>query len=292
MDPSASPALYRGMTRAELDAAYNNGAAVSDSASWAQAWHGRSARAQQREGVRLDIPYAGGERTKFDYLPAGVTKAPLFAFIHGGYWVRNSRDLFSFLASGPNAHGIDFVSIGYTLAPQARLPQIVDEIRQCLTYLATRAGDLGFDRERIFVGGWSAGGHLAAMTCDHPAVRGALPISGVFDLEPLSLNYLNEPLQLTADDIRTLSPLHHLRAGLPPQRLVVGGSELPELQRQSRDYAAAAEKQNLGVKVRVLSGHHHYSILDELAKPDGDVTTELIRLIADAPGADREPPRH
>ena len=287
MTLSASSALYRGMNRAELDAAYNNGAAVSDSTTWTESWRERSAQAQQKPGVRLDIPYADGERTKFDYFPAGAAKAPLFAFIHGGYWVRNSRDLFSFLATGPNAHGIDFVSIGYTLAPQTRLPKIVDEIRQCLTYLATRADDLGYDRERIFVGGWSAGGHLTAMTCDHPAVRGALPISGVFDLEPLSLNYLNEPLQLTLEDIQTLSPLHHLRTGLPPQRLVVGGSELPELQRQSRDYAAAAEKQNLDVKMRVLQGHHHYSILDELAKPDGGITSDLVKLISDASGAAR-----
>ncbi len=281
MNTSPSPALYRGMDRATLDAAYNNTAAVADSAAWMETWRRRSAQAQQAPGVRLDIPYADGERTKFDYFPAGKAQAPLFAFIHGGYWVRNSRDLFSFLATGPNARGVDFVSVGYTLAPQARLSQIVDEIRQCLTSLAAQADELGFDRTRIFVGGWSAGGHLTAMTCDHPAVRGALPISGIFDLEPVSLNYLNEPLQLTPQDIEILSPQRRLRAGLPPQRLVAGGNELPELQRQSRDYAATAQTRHLDVTARILPGHHHYSILDELAKPDGEITNELMKLIAE-----------
>jgi arylformamidase len=269
------------MDRAALDAAYDNSAAVKDSAAWLDAWRGRSAQVRQGRGARLDVPYADGERTKFDYFPAGVAKAPLFVFIHGGYWVRNSRDMFSFLAAGPNARGIDFVSVGYTLAPQARLAQIIDEIRQCLTHLAAHADDFGFDRARIFVSGWSAGGHLAAITCDHPAVRGALPISGIFDLEPLSLNYLNAPLQLTAEDIETLSPLHRLRAGLAPQRPVVGGNELAELQRQSRNYAAAAQAQHLDVSARILPGHHHFSILDELAKPDGEITNELVKLIAD-----------
>ena len=276
----SSPVLYRGMDRAALDAAYDNSAAVKDSAAWLDAWRGRSAQIRQGRGVRLDIPYADGERTKFDYLPASPAKAPLFVFIHGGYWVRNSRDMFSFLAAGPNARGIDFVSVGYTLAPQARLAQIEGEIRQCLTHLSAQADHLGFDREQIFVGGWSAGGHLAAITCDHPAVRGALPISGIFDLEPATLNYLNEPLQLTTDDIATLSPQRRLRAGLASQRLVVGGNELAELQRQSRDYAAAAKAQNLDVTARILPGHHHFSILDELAKPDGEITNELAKLIA------------
>jgi arylformamidase len=281
MSLTPSPALYRGMDRATLDAAYNNSAAVKDSAAWTEDWRRRSAQVRQGRGVRLDIPYADGERTKFDYVPAGVAKAPLFVFIHGGYWVRNSRDMFSFLAAGPNAHGIDFVSVGYTLAPQARLAQIVDEIRRCLTHLAAHADDLGFDRARIFVSGWSAGGHLAAITCDHPAVRGALPISGIFDLEPVALNYLNEPLQLTAEDIAILSPQRRLRAGLAPQRLVAGGNELAELQRQSRDYAAAAQAQHLDVTARILPGHHHFSILDELAKPDGEITNELVKLIAE-----------
>lgn len=288
MSLPSPPILYRNMDRAALDAAYNNGAAVSVSAAWMDSWRARSAQARQRPGVQLDIPYAAGERTRFDYFPSGTAGAPLFAFIHGGYWVRNSRDLFSFLATGPNARGIDFVSIGYTLAPQARLAQIVGEIRKCLTHLAARTGDLGYDRERVFVGGWSAGGHLAAMTCDHPAVRGALPISGIFDLEPLSLNYLNESLHLTPEDVRLLSPLRHLRAGLPPQRLVAGGNELPELQRQSRDYAAAAAAiAHLDVQMRILPGHHHYSIIDELANPDGTITNDLVRMIESMPRATR-----
>lgn len=285
MNLPPSPVLYRGMDRAALDAAYNNSAAVKDSAAWTEEWRSRSAQARRGHGVRLDIPYADGERTRFDYFPAGSARAPLFVFIHGGYWVRNSRDMFSFLTAGPNARGIDFVSIGYTLAPQARLAQIEGEIRQSLTHLAAHADELGFDRARIFVGGWSAGGHLAAITCDHPAVRGALPISGIFDLEPVALNYLNEPLQLTAEDIATLSPQRRLRAGLAPQRLMAGGNELAELQRQSRDYAAAAQAQQLDVSARILPGHHHFSILDELAKPDGEITNELAKLIAETSGA-------
>ncbi|WP_164230731.1 alpha/beta hydrolase, partial [Stenotrophomonas maltophilia] len=74
------------------------------------------------------------------------------------------------------------------------------------TYLADHAEEMGFDKNRIYVSGWSAGGHLASMACEHPAVRGALPISGIFDLEPLALNYINDALQFTQDTVERLSP--------------------------------------------------------------------------------------
>ncbi|MBX9710590.1 MAG: alpha/beta hydrolase [Xanthobacteraceae bacterium] len=278
-------AIFRGMDRATLDAAYNNSAAVTDSPEWVDRWRTRSvsARASQgaKSGIRLDIPYGALERTKFDYFPAGAANAPLLVFIHGGYWVRNSYDMFAFLTAGPNAHGINFASIGYTLAPQARLSQIFAETGQCLTYLADHADELGFDRNNIFVTGWSAGGHLAAMMIEHAAVRGALPISGIFDLEPLSLNYINDALQFTKDDIEKLSPLRRLGKTTVPMRLVAGGNELPELQRQTRDYAEAARALSLKVSNETLPGHHHFSILDELAKPDGLITRELLKLIAE-----------
>jgi arylformamidase len=274
--------IFHGMDRAALDAAYNNSAAVADNPAWLESWRTRSAAARQAEEVRLDIPFGPLERTKLDYFPSGEKNAPLLVFIHGGYWIRNSRDMFSFLAVGPNAHGVNFTSVGYTLAPQASLSQIAGEITTCLTWLADHAAELGFDRDKIFVSGWSAGGHLAAMAGEHPAVAGALPISGIFDLEPLSMNYINDALQFTQDEVETLSPLRRLGKAKVPMRLVAGGNELPELQRQTRDYAQAARALGLKAGDEVLPDHHHFSILDELAKPDGGITRALLRLIADA----------
>src|SRR5216684_6186076 len=178
-------AVYRGMDRPALDAAYNNSAAVADSADWVARWRARSAEVRASSAARLDIPYGPRPRERLDYLTSGRKQAPLFVFIHGGYWQRNEKETFAFVAEGPLAHGIDVVLVGYTLAPEARLGEIVAEIRQALTFLAERAGDFGFDRNRMFVGGWSAGGHLTAAVSNHPAFRGGVPISGIFDLEPI-----------------------------------------------------------------------------------------------------------
>jgi arylformamidase len=276
--PTAATAIYRGMERAALDAAYNNGAAVAESENWLARWRALSAAVRSGPGTRLDIPYGRGPRARFDYFASGAARAPLFMFLHGGYWQRNDKDMFAFLANGPRAHGIDVALVGYTLAPDARLTDIVGEIHLALTILCERSGEFGFDRDRLFVGGWSAGGHLTAMVSDHPAFRGGIPISGIFDLEPIALNYLNEKLNLDRHEIATLSPLRVLRDQTPPLQLFVGSDELPELKRQSETYAVAAQSRGLPVTLSVVPGRHHYSILDELSRPEGTITRALIKL--------------
>jgi len=280
--PAEATAIYCGMDRAALDAAYNNGAAVADSADWLARWRELSAAVRSGPRARLDSPYGSRPRARFDYFPSGAARAPLFVFIHGGYWQRNDKDMFAFLADGPRAHGIDVAVVGYTLAPEARLTHIVGEIRQALDALHERAEDFGFDRDWLFVGGWSAGGHLTAIVSDHPAFRGGLPISGIFDLEPIALNYLNDKLALDANEIATLSPLRVLRDCSPPLQLFVGSDELPELRRQSASYAEAAGERGLPVALTVLPARHHFSILDELARPDGAITRALLDLIEES----------
>src|ERR1700747_1642056 len=139
--PAPATAVYRGMARAAIDAAYNNSAAVVDSADWLARWRELSAAVRASPRARLDISYGSRPRARFDYFPAGAARAPLFVFIHGGYWQRNDKDIFAFLAEGPRAHGIDVALVGYTLAPDVRLTDIVEEIRQALSVLRERANE-------------------------------------------------------------------------------------------------------------------------------------------------------
>src|SRR5262245_3630509 len=223
---AATKSIYRGMDRAALDAAYNNSVAVADSAQLIARASERSAAVRAGPGARLDVRYGSRPRERLDYFSSGATKPPLFVFIHGGYWQRNDKDMFAFVADGPRPHGIDVALVGYTLAPDVRLTDIVAEMHRSLTFLSERAGEFGFDRDKLFVGGWSAGGHLTATVAGHPACCGGIPVSGIFDLEPIALNYLNEKLQLDSTEIATLSPLLVLPDRMPPLRVFVGGQEL------------------------------------------------------------------
>lgn len=271
---------FADLDQAQKDAAYNNSMAVSDSPARLQDWENRSAICRALPSSRLDIRYGDKPNNRFDYFASGAPDAPVFIFIHGGYWQRNSKEVFGFVSTGPCAHGINVATIGYTLAPEASLSEIVNEVFRAIDCIAGLSGELGFDPARIFVGGWSAGGHLAALAADRAVVRGVISISGIFDLAPIEMTYLNHDLKLQPFEIETLAPIRNLSRRNPPVMLFAGDRELPELQRQSRDYLASALEAGLDVSMTVLEGLNHYTIMEELAAPEGLLTRGLVELVA------------
>lgn len=270
---------YRGMDRAALDAAYNNTLAVADSARLLADFDARSERMRREHGTALDLRYGPAPRNRIDYF-AGAKGAPLLVFIHGGYWQMRAKETFSFLAAGPLAHGIHVACIGYTLAPDISLGGIVGEVRAAFAWLAAHAADHGADAGRLYVSGWSAGGHLTAMCMDDPLVSGGLAISGIYDLEPVSRCYLNDKLGLCETDVERLSPLRRMQDSSTPLMLAYGGAELPELQRQSEEYAAARQKAGLTGRLLRIDNCNHFTILEELARPEGALTALLLDLIS------------
>jgi arylformamidase len=268
--------IWRGMTRAQLDAAYNNSAAVKNSAQKLADWTERSKRMRAEKGELLDLIYGPRPRNRIDVFRCGATRAPLLVYVHGGYWQRNAKEFYACLAAGPMARGIDVALVGYTLAPEATLTQIVDEVRAAVRWLRKEGPGRGVAAGKVVVSGWSAGGHLTAMA--HGEADAGVAISGVFDIEPCRLNYLNEKLNLTADEVLALSPIRQLPARSSPLVITYGTAELPELQRQSRDYHAARAAATLPSELLPLAGHDHFSILEELAEPRGQLTEAVVRL--------------
>jgi acetyl esterase/lipase len=264
--------LWRGMTRAELDVAYNNSAAVANSAEKLAEWTTRSAALRQLHPELLDVAYGPRARNRIDIFRCGRQAAPLFVFIHGGYWQRNTKEMFACMAEGPLAHGFDAALIGYTLAPDARLTEIVAETHDAIRWLRREGPRHGVGRGKLIVSGWSAGGHLTAMAMDLPEVDGGLTISGIFDVEPCRLNYLNDKLRLTAEEAAAMSPVLHLPRRAAPLAVAYGMKELPELQRQSEHYWRVRSAAALPTMVHPLAGHDHFSILEELAIHDGQLT--------------------
>src|SRR6185312_13532205 len=94
-------ALYRGMDRAALDAAYNNRNAVADYPGIAAARLKQSEKVRSARKFHADLRYGGGARERLDFFPAARPGAPVLAFIHGGYWQSNDKEASSFLVEGP-----------------------------------------------------------------------------------------------------------------------------------------------------------------------------------------------
>jgi arylformamidase len=268
---------WRTMSPQERDLGLNNGVAVPGSAGIVAGWDRRSAEMRARYSEHLDLGYGPRERNRIDFLKA-AEGGPTLLFIHGGYWQTRAKETFSVFAAGPMAHGINVALIGYTLAPEATLDQIVGEIHQGLDFLAANLSALGGDPNRIVVSGWSAGGHLTSMALSHPQVRAGMAISGIYDLEPIRHSYLNVKLGLDEAMSRHNSPMMHPGGVQKPLSLVAGSAELPLLRKQTADFAAHRAKHGLPVTYEEIPGANHFSIMDELASPQGRITT-LIRQL-------------
>src|SRR5882757_8247385 len=227
---------WRTMSQQDRDLGLNNGVAVPGSADMVAGWDKRSAEMRARHSSHLDLRYSPRERNRIDFLKA-ADGGPTLLFIHGGYWQTRAKETFAVFAGGPLAHGINVALIGYTLAPDATLDEIVAEIHGGLDFLAAQLPEFGGDPNRIVVSGWSAGGHLTSMALSHPQVKAGMAISGIYDLEPIRHSYLNEKLKLDGPMSRRNSPIVEAGGPLKPLALVAGSAELPLLRRQTADFA-------------------------------------------------------
>ena len=173
------------------------------------------------------------------FVPTSKTPAPLFIFIHGGYWQALSKRDSTFPAQGFLEQGIAFAAIDYTLAPHAGLREIQKECVQAVLHLYKHAERYKLDKTRFALGGSSAGAHLVAMTClDLPFEPNlALLLSGIYDLEPLIGTYVNEPLHLNIDSARQASPVHSDLSTFPKALIAYGEIETDEFKRQSHGFA-------------------------------------------------------
>jgi arylformamidase len=266
------------LSQAERDAAYNNNAAVADSAALIELRNAASAAFRNAHPSGLDVPYGPGPRQRFDLFPAGSPAAPCLVFIHGGYWQRNTREDFACYAEGVLAHGWSAALPGYTLAPDATLTQIVGEIGRALDWLIANGLQHGIAGGPVVVSGWSAGAHLAAMALGHPGIAAGLAISGVFELAPLRDTYLNEKLRLTPGEISMLSPLR-LPPVPKPLAISYGMEELPVLIADSRDLHAHRSAAQAPGPLIPIPGADHFTILDELRQPNGRLVRAALELV-------------
>jgi arylformamidase len=246
-----------------------------------------SARVRERLPGRLDVAFGPDPLQRLDvFAPAGVRRAPVQLYIHGGAWKGSDKAGRAYPAELFAAAGAIWAPINYRLAPAASLDQIVDDVRLAASWVYKNAAEIGADRDRIFVSGNSAGGHLAGMLLaadweaafDLPAgvVKGATVVSGVYDMRPIMRTALNEALDLDLAMADRNSPIRHLPA--PPRPVIVawGRDETEAFKRQSRDYAAACRAAGSPIEEIEVAGHHHFSILAEFAKPDSRIVRAMF----------------
>ena len=244
----------------------------------AMAW---SNEVRSRSRVALDLPYGVDERQKLDiYMPDEELPkpAPVLLFMHGGYWVIGHKDLMGFMAPSLTPAPALLVAVGYRLAPGAKYPQQVDDCRAALRWVFDHIAEYGGDPSAIYVGGHSAGGHLAAMVTlqreqleasglPEDVIKGCFPVSGVFDVTETPPDR-REAFLRSDDDARDASPVYNTEGNTTPFLLEIGGEDFNNLRAQHPRMLAALRSQPCRVEEMVREGHNHFRISLDHADPE------------------------
>lgn len=265
-----------------LEDNYNNMARRPNAPELLRQWSKRSEHYRRNADATLDCAYGNGERDKIDLFRCGEKDAPLLVYIHGGYWQRGDKSIYSFVATAFNNSGVDVAIIGYPLCPQAALSEIVNSTRDALAWLYLNAPSVGICADRINLCGHSAGGHLTAMalTTTWPdrddslppdLVKSGTPLSGLYQLEPLLHTTISDALHLSAEEVRQLSPCYLKPTTDAPVLVIVGGAETPEFFRQSDELVEHWSETGQHMEKFVETGVDHFDLVDRLASADSEI---------------------
>lgn len=246
----------------------------------------REAAIEQGSGL-FDLAYGtSGDEILDLFLPDAAGPAPLQIYIHGGYWQALSKDESSFAAPLFQQHGSFFAALNYALAPAVGLTEIVTQNRRAIAWLYQQAGQWGIDRDRMYVSGSSAGAHLAMMMLltdwtqyglPKNAIKGICAVSGIYDLEPIRLSYVNEALEMDAGEAAANSPMEQTVRNQCPIILAYGDNETSEFKRQTDEYRELLLATNKTVSFNEIKDRNHFDVILDLMDADTWLSQQILQ---------------
>ena len=281
--------VFLDYTQDELDRAYDQRVWAPNAAEVIARYATASAEVRRRVSRRADVRYGPTEDETLDVFPEASGSAPVLVFVHGGAWRGGHKDDYSFPAETLVGAGVGYVALNFASTPAARLPEMADQVRRAIAWVYRNASRFGGDASRLYLGGQSSGGHLAAvaMTTDWPGqfelpadmIKGGLLVSGMYELAPVRLSKRSAYVAFDDRTVEELSPIRHLDRLRAPVVVAYGTCETPEFQRQTREFAAAVAA--AGKPVRLLVGEHynHFELPESLANPYGLLGRAVLELM-------------
>ena len=243
----------------------------------------------------LDIVYGAHERQILDiYLPdAPVSPMPVLIFMHGGYWMVGTKEMVGFMAPALAPLPAIFISVEYQLTPETRFPQPVIDCRAALKWVHDNIGEYGGDPNRIFIGGHSAGGHLAAMVTLRRAelagaglptdvIKGCFLVSGVYDVVDIPPKF-RDSFVVSIAEAKEASPLNHVEGNTTPFFVIIGENDYPNLRDQFPKMVGALNAQAGPVEAMEMPGVDHYEISLAHGEANGSWATKVREWMASPP---------
>lgn len=286
--------IYKNYDQAALDSQYNNRARVPEFEQMLRGWERDSEAWRRQVHFHADIAYGAHPREILDIFPASQPNAPVQVFIHGGYWRSLDKGLFHFIAGRfAQPHNITYVALNYPLTPQVTMDELVASCRRAIVWLYQNITLYNGNPDQICLSGHSAGGHLVAMLMATPwpeiaadlpvnLVKGGCAVSGLFNLIPVQLCYVNEDLKLDEVMARRNSPVFLTPSAKSPLIVAVGGAESEEYLAQSQDVVKAWSLQ-IPITHMVVPQANHFSILDYLVDPAAPLYQAVMAQLGVSP---------
>lgn len=282
--------LYRTFdTQAQIDAEYNPSLLLAPTDAPMAHFTAQSEAVRTETPCSLNVPYGPTRAETLDIFPAAQAHAPVFIFIHGGYWRSLSSKDFSAVALGLRSRGITTVVVDYALCPFVSIDEITRQTRAATAWVLRNIARYGADPSRVAVGGHSAGGHLTAMCLQTEWARdyglpqnpfaAAIAFSGLFDLTPLRYSYLQPMIQLDDGVIRRNSPAFAVRPCSTPLWITWGSDESSEFARQSQVYHQAWQAAGNTARLQALPNANHFSVIHGLEQPGSAVCDWLAHTL-------------
>ena len=272
------------MSNTELEELYSlRGRSATREVVYAEL-HRRSKALRSRAGLLVDLSYGATPREHIDVFTQ-QGGAPVFIFVHGGYWRALEKDIFLAVCAPFADRGFVAVNVDYGLRPEFTLPEIVAQVLRAITFIAGNAASYGGRADRIVLCGHSAGGHMVAWAASEDwrargveeiEIKAVVPVSGIFDLGPLRQTSINDDLALDANTARRFSPFYHLSRPLPSMLCVVGGRETKGFLEQTQKFDTALQVAGHISQALIAEGLDHFSICLALADPNSAVFARVM----------------
>lgn len=273
--------IYKEYDQAGLDWQYNNRGRVPDFADHLSLWEKKSEEASSCKIYR-DVPYGPGPAETLDIYPATGSDGKILVFIHGGYWQAMNKSNFRFVVPAFLPHGFTVVIISYPLAPEASMQQIVSSCGKAISWVFDHIAGYGGDPQSIYLAGHSAGAHLALMmntvsfARSGTSLRGTVALSGLYNLTPIQLSFVNDKIGMDADTASALSPIHLEPVSNTRILLATGGAESEEYLFQLNEMSMSWKNKLARIETWIGPGLNHFSILTAFADPLSDFHQKTI----------------
>ena len=274
------PRVFLDYDQAALDAAYNQRLYAPNAEQLLARFASASAAMRARLGEPLRRAYGPSETERLDIYQsrAGTAPAPIAVFVHGGAWRNGAARNYAFPAEMFTAAGAHYVALDFILVEAAggSLMPMIEQVRRAIAWVGAHAADFGGDPRRLYLIGHSSGAHLsgAALLTDWTAfglpddlIRGALLVSGMYDLKPVRLSARSSYVKFDDAMEAALSTQRHIDRIRTPVTIAHGTHESPEFIRQSRDFAAALAAAGKPAELVLGENCNHFEMMDTLGNP-------------------------